>query len=576
MSTPNPADRVDTLERLLGDPEDVGNPLGYGPLLEADEADLMFAAGERALDDFGLNAEFVPSEYGGRLRGLDTFIGIMRAVYRRDPSLGLGYGFSSFIAGVNVWSAGDEDQCREAASLLLSGQRIAAAYHELAHGNDFAGTDCAAVRDASGRLLLSGRKEVVCNIQRSRALVVLARTAEGRGSRNHSQLLIDKAALPPETLVDLRRWPSVGMRGVQLGGMEFRDCPVPDSAVLGDEGQGTETALRSFQLTRIALPGMLCGVLDSGLRLAQRLAVERELYGAPVSALPTVRAQLADAFVDLLISDCATTVAARGVHLLTGQSSVHASAVKYQVSGHLMGAMDSLSAVLGANFYLREGRYGAFQKLLRDLKLAGFGHAARVACLVTMLPQMPVLARRGWTEGPEAPSEVFRPDVEVGALPFQRLSLFGRGRDSLLTALATGAERMAADGAAEGAEAAELRTLVGQLLDESEALRRECALLRPSDIGVDAPPEVLRLPARYAALLSASACLNVWLESGTRGDPALQDPAWLIAALHRLARGLGHAGVDDIGPVRERLYSQLAERYEAAESFDLSRRRLPS
>ncbi|PDP86492.1 hypothetical protein CQJ94_16715 [Glycomyces fuscus] len=565
------AERIDALERLLGNPDDTGNPLGYRPILEADEADQMFDAGERALDDFEFNAEVVPAEYGGRLLGLDTYINMMRVIYRRDPSLGLGYGFSSFIAGVNIWSAGDDEQRRTAASLLLNNQRIAAAYHELAHGNDFAGTDCAATRDASGLLRLSGRKEVVCNIRRARALVILVRTAEGGGSRSHSQILIDKAELPSDTLVDLPRWPSVGVRGVQLGGMEFRDCPIPDSALLGTEGQGTETALRSFQLTRIALPGMLCGVLDSGLRLAQTLAVERELYGEPISALPAVRAQLADAFVDLLISDCCTTVAARGVHLLTEQSSIHASAVKYQVSGHLLRAMDSLSAVLGASSYLRDGRYGVFQKLLRDLKLAGFGHASRVACLVTMLPQMPVLARRGWTDGPEAPAEVFRPDVELGSLPFHRLSLSGRGKDSLLTALIAGIDRVTADGRAEGTEASALRTLFAQLRDESENLRRACAELHPTDIGVDAAPEVLRLPARYAALLAASSCINVWQEYGAQGDPA-----WLIAALHRLSRSLGYAGIDDISPMRERLYSQLAERYAAHESFDLSRRPLPS
>ncbi|GAA0975104.1 acyl-CoA dehydrogenase family protein [Nocardiopsis tropica] len=566
---------ADALERRLGDPTDPDNPLGFGPVLEADEAEEMFPAGERALADFGLNAEFVPAEYGGRLMGLDRFVTVMRAVFRRDPSLGLGYGFSSFIAGVNIWLAGDGEQRRTAASLLLGGHRIASAYHELPHGNDFAGTECAATRDPSGRLRLSGRKEVVTNIRRARALVVLARTSGRPGSRSHSQLLVDKAVLPPGSIADLRRRPGVGMRGVQLGGLEFRDCPVPDSAVLGVEGHGIETALRSFQLTRTALPGMLCGVLDSGLRLTQTLAVERMLYGEPVSALPVVRAQLADAFVDLLISDCCATVAARGAHLLPEQMSVHASAVKYQVSGHLLEAMNSLSAVLGASFYLRDGRFGAFQKLLRDLKPAGFGHAARVACLVTMLPQLPVLARRGWAEGPAAPPDVFRPDVELGRLPFERLRLSGKGRDSLLTALATGIDQAADGGTAEGSHADDLRMLMAQLREEAEDLRKACAELRAADIGVDAPPAVLRLPARYAALLAASACLNVWREAGTRQDPSLQDPVWLIAALNRLVTRMGRPGVQGLGPLREHLYSQLAERHAAAESFDLYRRRLP-
>jgi len=45
-------------------------------------------------------------------------------VWRRDPCLGLGYGFSSFISSVNLWSAGDEQQCT-ATEMLLDNCKIA-------------------------------------------------------------------------------------------------------------------------------------------------------------------------------------------------------------------------------------------------------------------------------------------------------------------------------------------------------------------------------------------------------------------------------------------------------------------
>ncbi|KOG86370.1 hypothetical protein ADK38_31440, partial [Streptomyces varsoviensis] len=74
-----------------------GHPLGFTAVLEADERAEMFADGESALDAYGLNAEFVPVAHGGRLTRVDHLVEIMRTVYRRDPCLGLGYGFSSFI-----------------------------------------------------------------------------------------------------------------------------------------------------------------------------------------------------------------------------------------------------------------------------------------------------------------------------------------------------------------------------------------------------------------------------------------------------------------------------------------------
>ncbi|MFD0392028.1 hypothetical protein ACFQ3Z_01690 [Streptomyces nogalater] len=168
-------ERVAALDRLLGDPADPANPVGTRAVLDADERGEMPTAGERALDAYGLNAEFVPPEYGGLLTRADHLVEVMRTVYRRDPVLGLGYGASSFIAGVNVWTAAGTEQATRVADLLLGGHRVAVAFHELAHGNDMTGTEFTAAADGA-HLRLSGRKEVVTNISRAKALVVLART----------------------------------------------------------------------------------------------------------------------------------------------------------------------------------------------------------------------------------------------------------------------------------------------------------------------------------------------------------------------------------------------------------------
>src|SRR5207249_122565 len=96
------------------------------------------------------------------------------------------------------------------------------------------------------------------------------------------------------------------------------------------------------------------------------------------------------------IVDAFCTTVARALHLRPKETGVFASAVKCFGSRLLMDAMDELSTVLGARSYLRDGRYAIFQKMARDLPTAGFGHASRAACRVTVLPQLPRLARRAW------------------------------------------------------------------------------------------------------------------------------------------------------------------------------------
>ncbi|MCM4081433.1 acyl-CoA dehydrogenase family protein [Paractinoplanes hotanensis] len=557
------------VERRFGDPWDPANPLGHRAVLAADERSEMFADGERMLDDFGLNAEFVPVGLGGRMTGLDRLIQVMRSVFRHDPCLGLGYGASSFIASVNVWAGGDSAQQRRLSELLLAGQKVASVYHELAHGNDFARVDFRADPGRPDELLLTGRKEVVTNARRSSAMVIFSRTSDAPGGRSHTQLFVEKDALPPDALRYLPRFASSGMRGVQLGGIELDHCPVDAGVALGPPGSAMEVALRSFQLTRTGLPAMTLGVLDTGLRTVMRFGEDRMLRGRPVATMPVVRSVLAESFVDLLIADCLATTVARAVHLLPEDTNAYASAVKYVVSGRAIHAMARLGELLGAQSYLRAGEYGIFQKMQRDLAPAGFGHAARVACLATVLPQLPRLARRSWATGQAPPAGLHDPDEALPPLPFDRLRI-ASAADPLMSHLLAAAEALP-PGA--GSPVRELtRTFVAELA----RLRTAALALRPSDLAVGGDPAALDLAARYTTVLTASACLGRWLvEQRRRPGTFLADPAWVTGALLRLAGELD--GVPRPLPMALAgpLYAELAGRYAGGRSFDLCNGPLP-
>ncbi|MBN8467944.1 acyl-CoA dehydrogenase [Corallococcus exiguus] len=555
----------EALEQQLGDPWDDSQPVGFSQVLAADERGELLDAGERLLDTFGLSAEFVPVSEGGRLTGLDRLIRIMRTVFRRDPCLGLGYGASSLIAAVNVWTAGTPEQRRTVADLLLRKRKLACGYYELAHGNDLARAEFEALPSGDG-LSLSGTKQVISNIHRADAVVLFARTQVGNGSRNHSQVLVDLTRLPRERVTQLPRFRTVGMRGVPLGGVTFQDCPVPSDGILGTPGQGLETALKSFQVTRVALPGMFLGIVDTGLRATIRASMDRTVYGRAVTDLPQARSVLADTFADLLLCDAFTTVAARGVHLLPREASVTTAAVKFLVPRVLMDAMGRLSTVLGARFYLRGGDAAVFQKLMRDLQPVGFGHLARVAGQMTLLPQLPLLARRGWARPTPAPAELFRLDAPLPALPFEALAVSGGGQDGLMGSLQEGLESL---GDAASGPLREVRQRMEAYALELDALRTGAALLPPRELTVTATPASYELTTHAISLQAASACFNVWRQQA--GDPFLGDPAWLLAALHRLDVWRGRAQGPLPEAVRTRLFTELMARHEDVRAFDLSR-----
>ncbi|MFC0624574.1 acyl-CoA dehydrogenase [Kribbella deserti] len=549
---------ADDLESLLGDARDTANPVGTCQVLRADERGELLAAGEELLTRSGFNAEFVPARLGGRLTTADRLVRAVRPVFRRDTSLGLGYGITSLMAAVNVWCAGTPAQQRHVGGLLMSGERLSVAYHELEHGNDFSRNEFVARPDA-GQLRLTGVKQVINNISRAAAFVLFARTGEGGGPRAYSLLLIERDQVDGSGLAYLPRTRTSGVRGVQLGGVRAVDHPVPATTLLGAAGGGVETALRSFQVTRAVLPGLAVGSVDTALRTVLRFAASRHLYGGTVLDLPHARQVIAGAFTDLLIVDALAAAACRGLHVLPAQSSVHSAAAKY-LSAHLLTkAMDDLAVVLGARYYLRQGDHAIFGKHLRDLPVVSIGHASEATCLLTIVPQLPALGRHAWQDPAPPPPSLFDTAQTLPPLDLGRLALSAGGRDDLAGLLVAGQTQ---DNQLDGD--------LGSLRVQLHTLATDSAAIPPPERGPLAGPQTFALARRYTLLLAAAAGLGFWQTAQTRGNPFAGDPRWLAAVLTRLRGHLG--GHTEALPtdVTDWLLRELIRRERDGISFDLN------
>ncbi|WP_327371073.1 acyl-CoA dehydrogenase [Streptomyces sp. NBC_01217] len=559
------AARVAELDRRLGDPTDESNELSYARLLEADEAGELSKPGERALDELSLGADFVPRAEGGRLERLDTLVRVMRQVFRRDVALGLGYGVTSFMAAVNVWTSGDTAQRARLAKILNRGGKVSVAYHELAHGNDFVRNEFEARPTEGGGYLLNGAKQVINNAERADAWVLFGRTSPAPGSRSHSVLLVERDGLDTGSWQVLPRYDAVGVRGCLLSGLRFDDTPVRASALVGEEGKGVETALRAFQITRSALPGMAVGTTDTALRTVVRFALGRQLYRKSVMEIPHARGTLSGAFADLLTCDSLSLAATRAVHLLPEQTSVFAAATKYLVPKVLTDAMHELSIVLGARFYIRDGEHGIFQKHLRDMPVLSLGHAGSAACQATIIPQLSRLARRSWFSDEPAPAELFQPRTDLPGLPYDRLTL-ASGRDGLSATLVAAVDRLPGVSPEERA----VQMLALQLVDELRQVQEASRALAPGDRTALAGPATFALADRYAVLLAAASAIGVWQQaSRDGGDAFLADPAWLAAALHRLVRRLGRRPAELPASVDARMHEEVLRRFHTRTSYDL-------
>ncbi|MGW3497513.1 acyl-CoA dehydrogenase family protein [Streptomyces sp. NPDC001020] len=550
-------ERIARLEHDLGDLDDLGNPLGAQQFLAADEQQRLLPAAERLLDSFGLNAEFVPTELGGRLDRLDALGRVLRAVFRRDAALGLGYGWTSYLAAAVVWAGGSPDQRRATTDLLLAGGRMACGYPEPPQGNDFLRNALTAVPDGAGHRL-SGRKEAVNNAARAGALVLFADTPEGP-----SAFLTPGPGVGPGQpgpgpgMALLPRRRTVGVRGCAIQGLTFDDHWLGAGQLVSAAGDGARLAERVFPLTRSAGLSMALGCTDTALRTTTAFARSHRLRSPASLHSARTRTALVNAFADLLVCDCLSLVATRAVHLLPRECGTLGAVAKYLLPTILNETMDDLSIVLGAEAYATSGSYGIFHKTARDLPMIGLGSAGASASRTVLIAQL--LRLPGLTVPVDGAglAPLFRPFD--AALPPCEVweNVHPADQDSLLGSL----EESARHAGGPLGEAA------GVLVDQLRVLREGCAELAARPVGEPVSPRAYALADRYALLVAGAACLGVWRHRPAGGF--LADQAWAAMALARIAGRLDRAAVRMPEQAADRLLAELLHRFDDARSYDL-------
>ncbi|TPG05156.1 acyl-CoA dehydrogenase [Curtobacterium flaccumfaciens] len=500
---------IEELEALLGDPFDEGGEFSYGRILAADSDRRLVGWAEAVLQDWGFSAELVPNRLGGRWISTEDMVRRLSPIFRRDPALGLGHGVTTLMAACNVWVGGDEQAQTGLASRLLHGDRVAVAFHELAHGNDLLGNELIAEQTGAGAWRVSGRKEVINNIDRAPAVLLFARTGQsGSASGSAFSLLLWKKSVVLGGSADTtaRIW-TTGVRGCQIGVATFDGLLLPATSLIGAPGDGVATALRAFQVTRSVVPALACATLSAAVGMSVPYMTTRGLYGGTVWDLPHARGLLVRAWGRLIVGEALARVSVRSLHVRPDESFLLSAATKYLVPELLNQAMQHLTTLFGSSFYTVSPPYGAIEKWLRDLAVVPIGHAGSRSCLQSLVPNLPTWARRSRRQN-TSPPELFSSGNQLGELDFSELTIGAGKSDSLVGVFE--------DEAVKNALTERFPDLKDQMDDWAEELtrlREDASALRPAQLGADASPDALAAGRRQALLFAAAALVGTWLHN---------------------------------------------------------------
>ncbi|MFM7884718.1 MAG: acyl-CoA dehydrogenase family protein [Microcystis panniformis] len=537
---------AEALEKDLGDPLNPDNPLSYKRVIEIDESEEFPHEEIRWLYDWKLQHYYIPTDCGGEFTSFEEFVAFVRVLSRRDQTIGIA--FTTLFWSFLNWMAGTPEQKQKLARFIMDDYgAMCLGYSEKEHGSDLINGDLTATK-VEGGYILNGEKWPINRATISGVSFILAKTDANGGPKCLTLFMVDKRQLDPEKYYNLPKIYTHGVRASDMSGIGFKDCFVPDSMRLREEGDGLELALKGFQITRMLCAAFSHGAADTALRTTLGFAVNRVIYNKNVMDLPQPRRTLVDAFLDILICDCETIPAARGFHIIPEQFSVWASVVKYFVTVRLEEMVNSVYVVLGSRFYMREEHeFGIFQKLLRDNSIISMFDGSSIVNLHALILQLRPLTKYRAKRNSRTMSAlksrleaIFSLEKSVPPFEPNNLELFGRGMDDSLQGLEIALDMLEGLKNSDEVDPEILENLLmlGNLVLEELNAHDEQISQSKFEYGHDQSPELFEIARKYCTLHAASACLHTWLYNRSILGEFFARGEWLVLSLHRLLRTL--------------------------------------
>jgi len=254
----------------------------------------------------GIYSANMPAELGGG--GLDNLT--MALVDRA-------FGWTSYALHYvvarpsNILQACTGDQVEEYLLPTIRGERVdCLAMSEPGAGSDVRGMSCRAVRDGDD-FVINGTKHFISHADLADYTILFAATGEEETTRGPKKLITSFLVDHDTPGLELAPgYDSVSNRGYHNLILNFDDCRVPASKVLGEQDRGFEVANEWLGSTRIQVASVCLGRADRAMSVALDWAASREQFGQKIGKFQGVSFKLADMRTQMVEAELMTYRAA--------------------------------------------------------------------------------------------------------------------------------------------------------------------------------------------------------------------------------------------------------------------------
>src|SRR4051812_35909716 len=243
-----------------------------------------------ALKSADLLAIHVPEQYGGAGADRIAHSIVVEEIARVCAS-------SSLIVAGNklgtmglILSGSEELKQRYLPQVARGEITFSYALSEREAGSDAAAMRTRAVRDGDS-YVLNGTKCWITGAGVNTHYTVMVSTDPAKGAKGISAFVVH--ADDPGFSVGTKER-KLGIKGSPTCEIYFEDCVIPASRIVGAEGTGFKTALRTLDHTRLTIGAQAVGIAQGALDAAVNYVKDRRQFGKSISDFQGVQFMLAD------------------------------------------------------------------------------------------------------------------------------------------------------------------------------------------------------------------------------------------------------------------------------------------
>jgi alkylation response protein AidB-like acyl-CoA dehydrogenase len=317
----------------------------------------------KALLAADFHAPHVPEEYGGAGADALATVIVIEEVARACVS-------SSLIPAVNklgslpVQISGSEELKKKYLTALAKGEGgFSYALSEPDAGSDAGGMKCKAERDGED-WVLNGVKRWITNAGESEFYTVMAVTdAEKKTRGGISAFVVEKS---DEGVSFGAPEKKLGIKGSPTREVYFDNVRIPGMRMIGAEGTGFATAMKTLDHTRVTIAAQAVGVAQGALDYALEYAKERQQFGKSIAEFQGLQFLLADMGMKVEAARQLTYAAAGRSERGDKDLTFFGASAKCFASDTAMQVTTDAVQVLGGYGYTRDY---PVERMMRDAKI---------------------------------------------------------------------------------------------------------------------------------------------------------------------------------------------------------------